>query len=60
MLHTEFQASKPSGSNEEDFVTSLMYTAALLYRGPTDRGNRYNAVVLCRPLLKKKKFQTNN
>ena len=32
------------------------YTAAPLYRGPIDRGNRYNAVVLCRPLLIKKKF----
>ena len=36
------------------------YTAAPLYRGPIDRGNRYNAVVLCRPLLIKKKFYTNN
>ena len=35
------------------------YTAAPLYRGPIDRGNRYNAVVLCRPLLIKKKFETN-
>ena len=60
MLHTEFQASKPSGSTEEDFVTSFMYTAAPLYRRPIDRGNRYNVVVLCRPLLIKKKFQTNN
>ena len=31
-------------------------TAAPLYRGPIYRGNRYNAVVLCRPLLIKKKF----
>ena len=33
------------------------YTAAPLYRGPIDRVNGYNAVVLCRPLLIKKKFK---
>ena len=38
------------------YLFNCIYTAAPLYRGPTDSGNRYNAVVLCRPLLIKKKF----
>ena len=37
-------------------LVKVIYTAAPLYRGPINRGNQYNAVVLCHPLLIKKKF----
>ena len=29
MLHTEFQASEPSGSEEEDFIIFFLYTGCL-------------------------------
>ena len=37
MLHTEFQASKPSGSEEEDF---LIFFYVFLLLEPNTRGQR--------------------
>ena len=37
MLHTEFQASKPSGSEEKDF---LIFFYVFLWLEPTTRGQK--------------------
>ena len=57
---SRFQIPSEESNTELKTVMPCNYTAAPLYRGPIGRGNRYNAVVRCRPLLIKKKFRTNN
>ena len=42
------------------FDCIFYYTATPLYRGAIDRGNRYNADVLCRPFKKKKRSDPEN
>ena len=56
MVTSVFKALALVATHSYSVINKYMYTAAPLYRGPIDRGNRYNAVVLCRQLLIKKTF----